>query len=424
MVDQGNRGVADDLFGVHEGVFERRRLLETGYVPRSDRIVGRDEELRRLGSALAPAVTGDPPNNVLVYGKAGTGKSLCVKHATRRCQEAAAERGVRVGRAVVDCSQQDTETRAIRAVARQLNDADATGVTVPETGLGRSRYYDRLWTVLDARYDVALVVLDEVDRLADTEFLLQLSRAEEAGKLDRCRVGVLGVSNESDFRERIPAPVRSTLQEREIVFAPYSTDVLTSILEGRADAISDDALGPDVLGECATLAAREHGDARRAIALLRHAGEVALEYGDGEITVAYVREAHERAERDRIRELVAGATVQQKAVLLALSTLAVVERERTFRTTDVFDLYEQICTDAGLSALSRRRVHDLLREWESLRLLEITHTGDGRGQGSFLEHHLLEDPAIIRTVLEQDSRFAGLSITVSGDSKTCTWSEI
>ncbi|WP_117595524.1 orc1/cdc6 family replication initiation protein [Haloprofundus halophilus] len=416
-----NAAALGDAFGARDSIFSEKGQLDVGYVPGPTNIVARNDELRRLATALNPAVTSGTPSNVFLYGKTGTGKSLCARYATTRVVEAAAENGVAVGRVVVDCSQDDTETRAVRAIVRALNDPDATGLTVPETGLGRSRYYRLLWQVLDARFDVALVVLDEIDRLADDDLLMQLSRATETGKLDSCSVGVVGISNKIRYRDRLQERVKSSLQEREIVFTPYDRRALRQIIRSRADAFQADTLSDDVVSECASLAAEEHGDARRAINLLRHAGELAACDDADAVTVDHVRRADSVAERDRVEALLAGATTQQKATLLAVVSLALVEKTRTFETTDVYAAYEDICAEVTLDALSKRRVHDLLREWEFLEVLEITRTGGGRGRGSFLRHRLLEDPSVIRSVFDESDRFAGAGFTSETNT---TWSNI
>ncbi|WP_129116000.1 Cdc6/Cdc18 family protein [Halegenticoccus tardaugens] len=416
-----NAGALEDAFEGQDRIFTEKGRLDVGYVPGPDGIVARNDEIRRLATALNPAVTGGTPSNVFLYGKTGTGKSLCARYTTARIVDAAATSDVSVGRVVVDCSQDDTETRAVRAIVRALNDPDTTDFTVPETGLGRSRYYRLLWQVLDARFDVALVVLDEIDRLANDDLLMQLSRAAETGKLDRCSVGVVGISNKIRYRDRLEERVKSSLQEREIVFTPYDRRALRKIIRSRADAFVGDALSDDVISECASLAAEEHGDARRAINLLRHAGELATCDDADAITVDHVRRADSVAERDRVKALLVGATTQQKATLLAVVSLALVEKTRTFETTDVYAAYENICAEVSLDALSKRRVHDLLREWEFLEMLEITRTGGGRGRGSFLRHRLLEDPSVIRSVFDESDRFAGAGFT-SGTNTT--WSNI
>lgn len=416
-----NASALGDAFSVQDHIFSKKQLLDVGYVPGSDHIIARNDEIRRLASSLNPAIVGEAPSNVFLYGKTGTGKSLCARYTTRRLVEAA-ENDVSVGRVIVDCSQENTETRAIRATVRGLNDPEVTGFVVPKTGFGRSRYYSLLWEALDVRFDAVFIVLDELDRLEGTDFLMQLSRATEANKLERCSVGIIGVSNKIKYRNRLEERAKSSLQEREIVFTPYDRDALRAIIRSRSNAFNGGVLSDDVVSECAALAADEHGDARKAINLLRHAGELATMNGADKITIRHVHSANNLAERDRVNALLAGSTVQQKATLLAVVSLALVEKTRTFRTPEVYAAYEDICAESGLETLSKRRIHDLLREWEFLEVLEITRTGGGRARGSYLRHRLLEDPSVIRSAFEKSDRFARIGIT-SGTTAT-TWSNI
>ena len=417
-----NANALDGVFRLQEDIFSRKQLLAVGYVPEPQHIVARNEEIRRLATALNPAIGGAAPNNTFLYGKTGTGKSLCARYTTGRIVTATTENGITIGHATIDCSQENTETRAVRALARDLNDSEETGIDVPDTGFGRSRYYRLLWSILDSQYDVALVVLDEIDRLENDELLLQLSRAEETGKLTRCSVGIVGISNKVRYRDRLQERVKSSLQEREIIFSPYSQDELREIIRSRSEAFRSEALSDEVLSNCASLASEEHGDARRAINLIRHAGELAVREDSETISIDHVRRADTLAERDRFQTLFAGATAQQKATLLAIVSLALVERSRTFKTEEVYAAYEDVCADAGLTVLSKRRVHDLLREWEFLEVLDITRTGGGRARGSYLLLHLIEDPSVIRPAFDESTRFAGVGPT-SGATAT-TWSNI
>jgi len=132
----------DPLFDIDDddpdriNIFARKELLKVGHVPESDRIVGRDEEIQDVAAELRPIVQGDPPNNVIIYGKTGTGKSLVARHVTGRARRAAESNGASVGTVYVDCAQHNTQTRVARTVTRTLNETEATDFTVPRAGIG------------------------------------------------------------------------------------------------------------------------------------------------------------------------------------------------------------------------------------------------------------------------------------------------
>lgn len=387
-----------DLFGDDTSVFADKNLLEISHLPGSDRIVGREEQLSELGSILNPGLYGQSPSNALLYGKTGTGKSLCTKFVTQEMIKEATDREIVSGMTYVDCAQDNTETRAVRAIAQTLQ-TPAVDVTLPDTGIGTSTYYNRLWKILDEIYDVAVIVLDEIDRLDDDNLLMQLSRAGEAEKVKDCKIGIIGISNKINYRKRMTERVHSSLCERELVFQPYDADQLRKIMEARRDAFREGALADGAIALAAAQAAQEHGDARKAIDILRFAGEIAEGAGDDQVRESHVRQARERAEQNRFRELIRGSPPHAKHVLIALSTLTLNNEMTAFRTSDLYSVYENVCEREGTTPVSTRRVHEILREQAFLDVIEQRRIEGGRETGTYTEHELLEDAKVVQDVL-------------------------
>jgi cell division control protein 6 len=387
------------LFSYEDPIFANKELLEINHLPEQGRIVGRDEEISELANALNPALFEQSPSNVLLYGKTGTGKSLCAKYVSRKLVAEAADTGVNIGVAYVDCSQDNTETQSVETIASTLND-ESTEVTIPDKGISTSTYYKRLWRILDDEYDVAIIILDEIDKLGDDGILMQLSRAGEAEKLSRCKLGTIGISNKIKYKDQMDERVKSSLCEREFVFPPYDASQLGEIMHARKDAFKEDVLEDGAIPLAAAQAAQEHGDARKAIDILRYAGEIAQTKNDSTVRERYVKEARSRAEIDRFRELIRGATPHAKYVLQALALLSINEGNKAaFRTSKVYEVYEQVCRQMGADPLSTRRVRDLLREHAFLDVIEQTRKSGGRAEGNYTEHRLLEDPEVVKEVL-------------------------
>lgn len=397
----------DDLFIREDPIFVNKELLEISHLPEEGRIVGRDEEIKQLANAFNPAIFGQSPSNVLIYGKTGTGKSLCAKYVSTRLVDTAAEESVNAATAYVDCAQDTTETQSVQTIASTFNDSTKTEINIPDKGISTATYYKRLWKILDSQYDVVLIILDEIDKLENDSILMQLSRAGEAGKIQSCKVGVIGISNKIRYKDRMDERVKSSLCEREFVFPPYDAEQLNDIMQARRDAFRDDVLNEGVIPRTAALAAREHGDARKAIDILRYAGEIAQSEGAERVREEFVNQARERAETDRFRELIRGSTPHSRYVLQALTVLSLDNSdEEGFRTTRIYDVYEQICRQEGSDPLSLRRVRDLLKEHAFLDVLEQSRQSGGSAEGSYTEHQLLEDPEVIQTVLSENEEAA------------------
>ena len=405
----------DPLFTVGEDdpdrteIFARKELLKVGHVPESARIVGRDDEIKSVAVELRPIVRGDPPNNVMIYGKTGTGKSLVARHVTERARRAAESNGSSVGSVYVDCAQYNTQTRVARTITRTLNETEHSELDVPRAGIGSGEYYDYLWEILDTAYDSVIIILDEVDRLDGDDILMQLSRARESGKAD-CHLGIVAVSNKIEYRDRLNERVKSSLREEEFVFQPYDAHQLREIMNHRHDAFHDGVLSDDVIPLTAAIAAQEHGDARKAIEILRHAGELAERDSADLITENHVRDAQEWAEIDRFEELLRGSTAQVKFILYSLALLTEENPDADgFSTSRIYNRYKETAAKIDANTLSEHRVYELLKEQAFLGVVESTRTGGGRGQGSYLEHRLIKDTGVVLKSVIRNSHLENLA---------------
>lgn len=410
--DSTLEAAASELFPDEHPIFERKELLQIGHIPEGDRIVGRDDEIRALADQLVDATDGNSPENVIVYGKPGTGKSLVSKYVTRLTEVKANSSGNNIATAYIECNEDNTETQAVATAGQKLNDPAVSGVTIPDTGLSTSRYYKRLWTVLNKQYDAVVIILDEVDLLEDDSILMELSRAEEAEKTN-CNVGIIAISNKTKFVEDLGQRTTSSLQETELFFPPYDATQLKEILQNRADAFQDGVLTDGVTDLCAAFAAKEHGDARKALDILRNAGKIAYERGDDLVTEEHVRNAQDRAEKDRFREVVAGSTAHSKAVILSLALLTEHVSQDTFTSGEMYPVYQFICRQTNLDALTERRIRDLISEQDFLDVIQSKKRSRGRGRGIGKDHRLIDNAEIVRETIMEDLEFQGIFDDIS-----------
>ena len=410
MVDERveQTGIDDPLFSgadTKQSLIVRPELLEVGHVPEQNRIIGRDDEMEQVASKLEAVIRNEPPSSFIIYGKTGTGKSLVSQSVATRAQRAATQNGVDVGVVYFECSQHSTETQATSAIGRGLNAPDESGFSIPRVGLSRAHYYDYLWDALEELYDSAIIILDEIDQLVNNEdgeggVLMQLTRAKESGKIST-NVGVIAISNKINYRKSLNERVKSSLGDDELVFSPYDGTQLRAIMEARTDAFREGALDSGVIPKTAALAAREHGDARRAIRILRNAGDIATKEDAQKVTEDHVDRAQRRAEADRLRELLAGLPPHSRFILLALANLDTQHETRNeFRTTEVYEAYQTVCEKQVSDPLGLDRVRDLLRELSFLEITESDKTGGGRGRGSFTLHTLMNSPEAVFKMVE------------------------
>ncbi len=356
-----------------DSVFKNKDALTTNYRP--ENILHREEQIDELASILAPSLKGNDPSNVFLYGSVGTGKTLIVKHVTEQLKNVADNKGIDVNIMYINCKMKkvaDTEYRLLAKLARQL------GEEVPSTGLPTDEIYNRFFNALQEQKGVVVIALDEIDALVKKvgdEFLYNLTRIND--DLDETKVSILGISNDLNFTDYMDSRVKSSLSEEEIIFPPYNAIELRKILKDRTDkAFIEDALADGVISKCSALAAQEHGDARRALDLLRVAGELSERSEAETIEKEHVDRAQSKIERDRVVETVRSQPKHSKLVLYTI--LEMTEDEDEIATGDVYSEYKELCEELEISELTQRRVSGLISELDMLGVINAKVISKGR----------------------------------------------
>jgi cell division control protein 6 len=174
--------------------------------------------------------------------------------------------------------------------------------------------------------------------------------------------------------------VISSLSEEEMVFKPYEAPEITDILVERAKiAFNSEAIDTGVINKIAAIAAQEHGDARRAIDLLRVSGEIAERDGDKRISISHVDKAQGAIERNTITEVISTLPVQSKIVMSAIYFLEeTIKEPDTVSTGDVYERYTKLCNNTGMESLTQRRVGDLINELDALGIITARVVSRGR----------------------------------------------
>ncbi len=356
-------------------IFENKFILQTNHTP--DIIPHREAQIEQVASILAPALRGERTSNLFVYGKTGSGKTLSVQYVQHELLKRAQSMQAPLRVEYINCKLKkvaDTEYRILAEMVKKL------GGEVPATGLPTDQIYNRFIDFVEKEKKTVIFILDEIDQAVkkmSDNFLYNLTRLNS--ELAKSQISFVGISNDLTFIDQLDVRVRSSLSEEEIIFPPYNALQIQDILKERAGkAFKPQVVGEGVIAKCAALAAREHGDARRALDLLRIAGELAEREGKKHIEEEHLDKANEKMENEKILDVISTEPKQFQIVLSSIIQLLESKKLQKVYTGDIYNVYQEFCQATRNEILTQRRVSDIIAEFDMLGVLNATVISHGR----------------------------------------------
>jgi len=404
-------------FDEQQGLIHDRSLLDPNFVVEEDRIVGRDEQLQEVTKMLRVALGDNRPPNLFLYGPSGTGKSLITKAVCNNISRICDSRDIRFGTVEVNCQDLDTLGVAVYELAQQAADEAGVDVKVPKHGVATKEKWDELYRIVNTHFDSVVFVLDELDMLvgrrdkqepAFSRLLYQLSRAGANDELT-AYISVVAISNDTKMMESVGSRAVSSFTPEDVHFDDYDANQLQAILRRRKDAFHDDAVDDDVIPLAAAFAAQTHGDARKAIDLMRVAGEFAEREGDARVREEHVREAQAKVEKNRVLEVVRGISTQKKLCLYATAAVATQTTDGTARSTTGYRVYQYLTDAIDADQYHQETYVNKMKELTTYSLVDFERRSHGPSSGMFLEFQFAERPDTILETLREDSRIEMVS---------------
>lgn len=352
-----------------QSLFKNRDVLSTNFLPNN--IIHRDVEIEALSSILAPILKGYKPSNIFIYGGIGCGKTVTIKYILDQLSKVSSGTFKTI---YINCKMKKVSDTEYRILSQILKEFD---VIVPETGISTNVLYKKFFE--EASKQNIILVFDEIDSLITKigdEFLYNISRSDS-------NISVIGITNNIYFAEKIDPRVRSSLAEEELIFRPYNAQQLKDILSIRiTEAFYENAIDDSVINKCAALAAQEHGDARRALDLIRVAAEISERTGQTVITEDQLDVAKERINTDKLTEVVRSQPRHSQLVLESMISLKKTSKgqwiDSRILTSEIYKSYNRFCENNGLNPLTQRRVCDLINEYETLGIINTKISSRGR----------------------------------------------
>ena len=386
-------------------IIKNPNVLRHDYIP--NRILHRNKQQELVTQSLIPLYQKSIPPNLLVYGKPGTGKTLVVNKVLKQIQDRVDKNSYQIKIAITNAKDQSNLYNVLVDLGRQLGlkskKTPNDKLWLPSTGLSISEVFNRILYIIEKNKINTVFVIDEIDHLAKLvdktgkDILYSITRANL--KLKNGSLSLVGISNDVRFKEELDPRVISTLSEEEIVFPAYETNEIKEILEDRVPiAFEKNVVSAGALNLCASMACRQHGDARRAIKLLNVAAKTAELNQANLITDEHVRLASQRIEVDKESQQLDAFSLHEKLLVITIM------KSPNISTGDIYSAYKSLCKIIHQNELTQRRITQMLSEIELSGLISgrMIHQGI---HGNTKKFNLTVSPELVKNTLKSKETF-------------------
>lgn len=366
-------------------IFKEKHYLEYLVIP--PKIIGRDIESQKIFRTIYPK-DGYLVPFVSVYGSSGTGKSTIVKYL---CKEI-----------------EDFVSFSFVNLRKARSNFECANLILTELNCKPVKHYAGISSAIDLiekqiikilnndKKQYFILILDEFDeifsdkRYSPSNFVFKLLYLVENLRNKRFQLCIVAISNSRISDYHLDERVKSRMDGYEIFFKPYSKEELMPILKNRAQkAFVSGVVGNDVLKRCAELSGDENGDCRRALQLLKTAGEFAeIDRANvNKVDVEKVDAASRKLEEDNLEYVLLTATLHQKILLLALSKCVLYTNKEEYSTTEIYDEYSMLTSLCGApNTLKIRRTSELLSSLENTGIMTSQVKSRGRSGNKKFYH--------------------------------------
>lgn len=246
------------------------RWLQPLSDPPTGKPLCRDVYLKAMALYVSEVFRTGKARNLFIFGKPGTGKTLCMKYLLREILRHASKSKVCLAVAYVNAGRTRTPYYTMLEIVRQL------GFNVPTSGWQMTRLKQAFESRLNEK--PVVIGIDEVDAL------LSKQREPVIYYLNRQpRTTLILVSNNLEDAATLPRRALSTLQPKLLALQPYTAEEAKTILKERVEKAFNANTISDKLLEIVAETASKTGDIRAGFSILLTAGRIAEEKGKSRV---------------------------------------------------------------------------------------------------------------------------------------------
>jgi len=377
-----SRGVAQE-----EEIFSDKSYFDSLIFP--SQIVGREKEAQRVMKYLLGFKKGFVVPLISVYGRSGSGKSSVLRFICKNFKE--------ISFCFVNLREAKTIFGATNLILKELHEKPAANTG----GIGDAFYGIENGIRLKLRQErknIFVLVLDEIDVIFNdkrgnpSDFIYKLIILEETLRNDGKLFSIISISNNIFRNFDLDDRVKSRIGSNEIFFKPYSKEEVIDILDHITKKGLSVSVDRKVINRIAVLSSVEHGDARRAVDLLRKSAEISSSLSE-KLSISHVERSAFEIEKDTIQEFLSSAPFHSRILCTQIGVVSFVTGRQWHSTSNLYKFYAKELKGKS-KLLSYRRVSELLREIKQAGFLTSSTASSGR-HGYGTQYRLTIAPELI-----------------------------
>lgn len=301
-----------NFLGSEESLFRDPIPLDFDYIPKL--VKYREAHQQQIALAMKPLLQQRNGKNILIHGPPGVGKTVAVRHLIRELENE--QEGIIP--IYINCWQKNTNFKMMLELCDQL-----------DYKFTHNKRSEELFGVVKdiLNKKSVVLVLDEVDKLENTDFLYQF--LEEI-----YRKSIVLITNYKEWIINLDARIKSRLLAELLEFQAYNKAETKGILEERMMyAFVPGVWNADAF-EIAASKAYALGDIRAGLYVMREAGNVAEETASRTVDTTHVDKAIEKLNQFYIKKK--DELADETKFILEL-----VKKSSETKIGDLFKLYQQ-----------------------------------------------------------------------------------
>ena len=373
-------------------VFVKKSALDTSNQP--EKIVSRVNEVEKIVRYISDYEQQQTVPLVSIYGRSGTGKSTLVRYVCNYFPE--------IKLCFVNLRKAKTVFGTINLILNELDQPSLASAQGMNLGMEKIRESILTITTLEKK-KLFVLALDEFDvifydkRGNPSDFVYKLVEMQAELKSKGCLAMIFTVSNNVLSDYDLDDRIRSRIGNSEIFFKPYTKEETLKILQQRSEEAFGKKIDEKVLEECAKISFLEHGDARRAVDLLRVSAEIAAKEKK-DLLVKHIKDASKQIQKDRVEEVISSLSHHSKLICLVLASKTFGLDKMQHSTMSIFEKYKEYVQS---EPVSYRRFSELLKDLENTGLI-ISDTRSNGQKGYRSEFQLVVDPRIVGEMINKE----------------------